>query len=315
MEHHGYLKDLSAKSLSARLRRGLCLRQGPFILRLRGALPKLSERLLSYYPNYPLAADDTFADAYVTLGRRLSLDRDWYRTGAVFADDGTLFTKFPLDAMVANIEWMTNWFIAMRVHHFLMFHAAVVANDADNAVIFPGEPGAGKSTLCAYLIHNNWRLLSDEFTLLRDESLAIHPFPRAIPLKNESISIIREMIPDAVLGPEIPGTRKGTVSHLCPSENHIRRMDELAHPKLLIFPTFKRGSPLTLEPLSTEECFVGLTRHSFNYVARGLDGFNLTGALAQAIRGYRLVYSDLPSAAEAIKGLMAEAAPKSHPLH
>ncbi|MSR14277.1 MAG: HprK-related kinase A [Gammaproteobacteria bacterium] len=276
------------------------------VLRVSGALPKLVERLQRYYPNYPLVANDTFADAYVGLRRSFSLDRDWYRTAAVFGDDGRLFTKFPLDAMVANIEWMTNWFVAMRVHHFLMFHAAVVADDFQNAVIFPGEPGAGKSTLCAYLIHHGWRLLSDEFTLIRDRSLEIHPFPRAIPLKNESIGVIREILPKAVLGPEIFGTRKGTISHLCPEDTHIRRMDETARPKLVVFPSFKSHAPLSIESVAPKECFAGLTRHSFNYVIRGLDGFEPTSALTNAVKWYRLIYSDLPSAAAAIKKLMEE---------
>lgn len=300
------MKDLSGAQIAACLGQGLRLRQGPFSVKLSGSPSVLAIPLQRYYPNYPVLDDTAFADAHVDIRRSVSFDRDWFRTGVARIDDGRFFTKFPLNALLANIEWTSNWFVAMRAHQFLMFHAAGVAN-SHGAVLFPGVPGAGKSTLCAYLIHHGWRLLSDEFTLIRDESLAVHPFPRLIPLKNESIDVIRDLIPTVQLGPRISGTRKGTIAHVCPADWHLRAMEESVVPKLAIYPTFRRGAVQALEPMMPSECFTLLTQNSFNYVVRGATGFALTSKLANHLRAFRLTYSDLSGAAATIAALLADA--------
>ena len=297
------IRSLTRDELAVRLRRGLRIQQGPFVVRLRGYDKFLAERLHQYYPNYPVVDDSHFADADIEVCRNPSLSRSWFSTRSIRLDDGLVFMTFPADQVVAQIEWSTNWFIAMRMHQFLMFHAATVAND-QGAVIMPGLPGAGKSTLCAYLIHRGWRLLSDEFTLLRDESLAIHPYPRAIPLKNQSIEVIRELVPEAQIAPAIPDTHKGTVAHLCPPELQLDRMLDTAAPKLVIFPAYQAGAQVEVTAVSEPSCFVELSKHSFNYVMRGLVGFQLTGALANTVVAYRLVYSDLAAAAAKIAELM-----------
>ena len=297
------LRTITRDDLQHRLHRGLRFRQGPFVVCLRGYDRFLADRLHRYYPNYPLVDETHFADADLEVCRNPSLSRNWLSTRAIRLDDRSVFTIFPADQVVAQIEWSINWFIAMRMHQFLMFHAAAIAND-QGALIMPGLPGAGKSTLCAYLIHRGWRLLSDEFTLLRDASLAIYPYPRAIPLKNQSIDVIREQIPEAQLAPPIPDTRKGTVAHLCPPDLHLERMHETAQPKLVIFPVYQAGSAIEITPVAKSSCFVELSQNSFNYVMRGLAGFQLTGALANAVVAYRMVYSDLATAAAKISELM-----------
>ena len=301
------LRDHSVGALHARLKRELRLKIGPFVVHFQGRERALAERLHAHYPNYPLAPRGAFADAKLIVGRNPTLSRHWWSTRAIRTEDGQVFTTFPAHATLAHIEWTMNWAIANRSHDFLMLHAGVLAN-AHGALILPAHPGAGKSTLCAYLMHRGWRLLSDEFTLLRDESLAIHPFPRLIPLKNQSIDVIRELVPEAHLGPSIPGTHKGTISHLRPGDEHIHAMHETAIPKLMIFPKYSAGAALEIVPVERSDCFVEITQNSFNYVLRGEQGFRMAAALTDRVTPYRLVYSDLPAAAKAIGELMEAAA-------
>ncbi len=289
------------------LKQGLRLSIGPFVIHFEGRDRTLAERLHAHYPNYPLAPRGAFADAQLKVTRNPTVSRHWWSTRAIRTEDGQVFTTFPSEATLAHIEWTMNWAIANRSHDFLMLHAGVLAN-RHGALILPAYPGAGKSTLCAYLIHRGWRLLSDEFTLIRDESLAIHPFPRLIPLKNQSIEVIRELVPEAHLGPPIPGTLKGTVSHLRPGDEHIRSMHETALPKLMIFPKYQAGASLEITPAAKSDCFVEITQNSFNYVLRGEQGFRMAAALTDRVTPYRLVYSDLPAAAQAIDELMEAAA-------
>lgn len=289
------------------MKRGLRLVIGPFVVHFQGTERALAERLHLHYPNFPLAAQGSFADVQLVVRRNPSLSRHWWSTRAVCNEDGQVFSTFPENATIAHLEWTMNWGIVNRSHDFLMLHAGVLAN-ARGALILPANPGAGKSTLCAYLMHRGWRLLSDEFTLLRDETLAIHPFPRLIPLKNQSIDVIRELVPEAHLGPPIPGTHKGTVSHLRPGDEHIRAMHETAFPKLMIFPKYSAGAALAITRAQRSDCFVQITQNAFNYVLRGEQGFRMAAALTDRVTPYHLVYSDLPAAARAIDELMEAAA-------
>jgi len=267
----------------------------------------LAALLHAHYPNYPVLPAETFADARITVAHNPTLSRHWWSTRAIRTDEGQVFATFPKDAMLAQIEWTMNWSIANRSHHFLMLHAGVLAKP-EGALILPAYPGAGKSTLCAYLMHRGWRILSDEFTLIKDGDLEIYPFPRLVPLKNLSIDVIRALVPEAHIGVPIEGTHKGTVAHLRPGDEHIAAMHRTSQPRLMIFPKYEAGAALDITPAPRAECFVEITRNAFNYVLRGEEGFRLAAALTNRVRPYRLVYSDLPTAARAIDALMSDAA-------
>jgi len=82
------------------------------------------------------------------------------------------------------------------------------------AVIMPGVPGAGKSTLCAAFGLSGWRTLSDEHALIPPVSRQVVPLCRPVSLKNESIGVIRSFSSQAVFGPPSRDTHKGTVQHM-----------------------------------------------------------------------------------------------------
>lgn len=76
-------------------------------------------------------------------------------------------------------EWGLNWVVAQNAHQFLVIHAAVVERHG-RALIFPGAPGSGKSTLCAALLSRGWRLLSDEMALISRQNGEVTPFFRVL---------------------------------------------------------------------------------------------------------------------------------------
>lgn len=289
------LRGLPLPVLEQRLARGLRLHVGPFIACYTARDPVLATCLAAHYPDYPLAPDDSFADAHITLQ-----DQGWWsrwrgQPRELSLEDGGNFARFPAEQLLAQLEWGLNWCIAMRANQFLMLHGGVVARD-EGALILPGVPGAGKSTLTAYLMHRGWRLFSDEFTLLDPDTRTLQPFPRLIPLKNESIEVIARAVPEARFGPRIPNTRKGLVSHLRPGAEHLRRMHDGARPRLIVFPRFAAGASTELTPVPSAEAFAELTNNAFNYVLLGARGFGLVADLVDATRCYRLRYSELAEA-------------------
>lgn len=294
----------------ARLARGpgLRYRTGPFNLCLRcdnAPAIALLQRMYSHQPLLDPATDT--CDFHLGLRRPRNLRRWWRPQIELISDAQSPFEPFPRDHAFALMEWGSNWQIAMQAHQFLMLHSAVVEKDG-YALIMPAMPGSGKSTLCAALMLRGWRLLSDEFGLIRplDRALRLHPMPRPTPLKNRAIEVIRRFSPDAVMGPVFPKTRKGDVAHLAASVDSQLRAQEPALPGWFLFPRYQPGSALQLERLGRGWIFLKLTGNSFNYKLQGARGFRAASELVRRCLGYSLEYSDLDRAIARIESLHAE---------
>jgi HprK-related kinase A len=168
------------------------------------------------------------------------------------------------------------------------------------ALLLPATPGAGKSTLCAGLAWRGWRLLSDEFGLVRRPQGDLFPLPRAVPLKNESIAVIRSFAPEAFLGPLFPKTRKGDVSHMRPPHDSLPRQQEPAAPRWIVFPRYQRGLSVRLRTIPDSLAFTRLAHNSFNYRLLGAVGFRALAALIRRCDCFSLEYGDLEAAASSL---------------
>ena len=184
-----------------------------------------------------------------------------------------------------------------------MLHAAVVEKNG-SAVLLPAWPGSGKSTLCAALVYSGWRLLSDEFGLTRPLDNQMLPLPRCIPLKNESIEVIRTFAPDAVLGPTFYGTRKGDVAHLKPPRESVERAGESATAAFVIFPNYDPKESCSLTAMSKSRSFMKLAENSFNYELLGEAGFRTVGTIIESTQSYLLHYSSLEKAVSTLNALV-----------
>jgi len=208
-----HLTDDIIDNLSRALRGpGVRCNIGPFALHLRSSAPEFAPTMALLYQGIEVKFDPErhFNDFDVSLTRPCNLRRYLNPQVTFDADSYTPFEPFPLSHSFPHFEWGLNWLIASQAHQYLMFHAAILERNGQ-AMMLPAAPGSGKSTLCAALMLNGWRLLSDEFGLLRPETGLLDPLPRPIPLKNESIDIIRQYSQKAVFGPTYPKTRKGDV--------------------------------------------------------------------------------------------------------
>ena len=130
-----------------------------------------------------------------------------------------------------------------------------------------------------------------------------------MPLKNESIAVIRRFAPEAVLGPEIPGTRKGTVAYLAPPADSVRRGDQTARPGLLIFPHWSAGAALDLRPVPKAMALLRTARQSFNYSVLGETGFETLAEFVERSSCLDLLYGDLHDAVPAIAAAVEAHAP------
>ncbi len=295
------LKDIRPDELARRLRAGLQLATGPFIFRITSPLPDIAGGLAKLYGEFPIA-EGSFADFPVRIDA-LGGPRRFYRPQAQFWMDGyTPFKPLPRDQAFAMLEWGMNWCIAGHAHHYLMLHAAVLERNGQ-ALIMPGDPGAGKSTLTAALMLDGWRLLSDEIALIdRDDGL-LYGLARPVSLKNASIDIIREHSTDAVLGEAARDTHKGTVAHLRPTPASLEHIGPPATARGIVFPRWKVGAETRLTHHSKAAAFLHLASHAFNYSLLGPLGFQRAAALMDACDCWDFEYSRLDDALSVFRGL------------
>lgn len=286
---------------------GLWLRTGPFSLRIHSRTEAIAAGLAELYAQFETRdARETFADFHV----RVDAPNRWrrhFRRSVQFEFDGyTPFMPLPAEQAYPLLEWGLNWCVATQAHHFLMIHAAVVEKNGRVAIL-PAPPGSGKSTLTAGLVLSGWRLLSDETTLVDRQSGLIMPLPRPVSLKNQSIPLIRQFSSEAFVNRATPATAKGTVAHLRPPRESVRRQHEAGRPAWVIFPKWEAGATTTFTPRSRAQTLMFLAENAFNYSQLGQAGFELAARLIGQVECYDFRYSDLAEAVAAFDRLAGDA--------
>jgi len=275
---------------------------GPFTVGISSSDENLLATLEYFYSHSRCQDGSSFLDYMIRIDRPRGLRR-WLRPQALFSIDGMRpFEPHPAENAFPLYEWGLNWCIATSAHRYLMLHAGTVAF-GDRALIMPGTPGSGKSTLTAALHLRGARLLSDEFGLVRPEVGDLLPMPRGIPLKNASIEAILEFDRAAPLGPTYPRTRKGRVRHLRPSTESQRRQHEPARPHWLVFPKYQTGADEILKPMDKSEAFRQLALNCFNYRLLGETSFRAVAQLIREMDCYTFTFSDLERAAPLLAAL------------
>lgn len=295
---------LTAHQLASLLHDGrFALHTGTLVSRIRTRLPDVVRSLHVLYAGHPYQVDPDFADFHVEVRQPRNLRR-WFKQQAEFLVDGERpFEPLPRDQAPAFLEWGLNWSIAASCHQWLTIHAASLERDG-HAVILPAPPGSGKSTLCATLALRQWRLLSDELTLLDPATGQLHALARPINLKNASIDLIRKFEPASRWAPEVYDTAKGRVTHLCPPPSSVARMREPANPRWIVFPRYEAGATPRMTARGKAQTFLHFAQNAFNYSTLGSLAFSATGDLVDRCDCYDFVYSRLDDALTAFDELL-----------
>jgi HprK-related kinase A len=282
------------------------LQVGPVAFRVGSEWRQPVEALRRLYQDYP--EPEGVCDFTVRLEAERPWRR-WLRPSVAIRGDYILPDAAPLalEHGLLAAEMGMNLQMALGQKRFLLLHAATVERDG-RALILTGASGAGKSTLAALLGEHGWRLMGDEFALLDPEDGSLHPFPRAVSLKNHAIYVMEEIAGAERMGPWLRETPKGTIRHLRPRADAVQRMREPARPAMILFPSFGREFASAVRPVGQAEVFVRLTQASTNYVSLGERGFGALAALVGAVPARAIDYPDTASALALVEELWSELA-------
>jgi len=284
---------------------GLLLQTGRFTTKVVCSIEAVAIDIVTLYGNTCLLKD-AFYDFSIEL-RGSSGPRRWLRPQVDFFFNGVQpFTPLPLEQATPLLEWGLNWCVSNHYHQKLLVHAAALEKNG-RALILPGQPGAGKSTLCAALVlKGGYRLLSDELTVIDLSNGEVSPNPRPISLKNKAIEVIRELSPQTLCTKTVQDTMKGAVSLFRAPQDSVQRVNETARPGLVLFPKFNSSaSTLNLQTVAKCHAFIELANQSFNYPILGALGFNAIAKHLDSASCFNLEYDgDLSVAIELVDELM-----------
>lgn len=285
------LSELPLHAVKKRLKgEGLLIQTGRFNSLIKTHIT--GDFLTDFYTLYQDC--QVFEQAYVDFNLSLNASswlHRFFRTKVNFDYCGIRpFQPLPRVQSMPLLEWAMNWCVSQHYNQCLVIHAAVVEKNGQ-AIIMPGTPGSGKSTLCAALVNlAGWRLLSDELTLIDLSTTMILPNPRPLSLKNKSIQIIKQLCPELYCSTIVKDTVKGCVALFPPTRESVRRVDEPARASLVVFPKFEPGAAFELNQLSKGRAFLELANHSFNYSTLGELGFAAIARQMETARCFELQY-------------------------
>ncbi len=289
------LGDLTQPQIEQALRgEGLALEVASFRCLVKSNTGLLSQALWRLYQDFGASTSiNGFYDFRVQL--RKSRPLPWKPWDVAFDWEGSSpFPSLPLAHTHPLFEWGLNWCVATASGAHTVIHSAVVERDG-LALVLPGSPGSGKSTLCAGLALGDWRLLSDELTIISQVDGRVQPVPRPISLKNKSIDIIRTHVPSAELTVPVTDTHKGSIAYARPPTSAVAGHNCPVPVGYVVFPKYVAGAQLDFEPLTHAEALSELMENTFNVGLLGAEGFTaLARAMAQA-KCYAVEYGDLSS--------------------
>jgi hypothetical protein len=161
------------------------------------------------------------------------------------------------------------------------FHAGAVARQG-RAILLPGLSGAGKSSLVAWLVDRGFDYCTDELTVLTTQG-GLSFLSRALMLKDNA---------DAALA-ALPNLRDmqsagiGGYLALRPAGTTHNTSTECG---LIIFPAFRPGAELAIEPVTPARACTELMASNVNAANLADGGLSALTALARRVPAVKLVY-------------------------
>lgn len=281
-------------------------RIGPVALTLRSAVPGVVDEYHRLYRRHEMPGPSVGAFRIEVAARRSP--RTGRRHFHILANGEQTATVRRKDRILSHVEAAINVLIARHLPRYLQVHASALSWKGAG-VLFPGSPGAGKSTLAAALLARGWSYATDEFALIDPDTRRLVPYPRALSIKQGSVAVLRRLglpVDDAVT---CTTDAKGPIRCLDPLRV---RADALARPgpiRLIVFPRYARGRAPSIEPMTRAEAVFEMSRVCFNFLKFRARGVELLVDVVRRARCYRLRTGDPDRSCRLVEACLQDGLP------
>jgi hypothetical protein len=197
--------------------------------------------------------------------------------------------------------------LAARSAALVTLHAAgVVAGD--RAVVLPGVPDAGKSTLVTALVQQGLGYLSDEVVGLALAGGGVAGYPKRISLELGSWALFPDLDGRAsrATHPSFDPTRVRWYDARDLQPNALAWQGLPLDLGLVVVPRYDPHEASSVTRLDPVEAMTMLLGNAFNLASLGAAALLRLRDVALAVPAYRLVHQDSQGAARTVRTLMAE---------
>ncbi len=209
------------------------------------------------------------------------------------------YSELPsIDALYAFLEWAVTKRALRHQQDFIQMHAGAVCKDGE-AVLFPADSGAGKTTLVISCVLAGFDCLSDDVILVDSHSLETHPFPRLLHVREDTLHLFPHLKSQALFVLD----RAGEVCYYMNREA-IREgcSADISTPRAVVIPRYQPNSQTVLEAIGQTEAVSALMAQCINFARHGENGIHFLAELTKRVETYRLRYSNAIEAAELLAG-------------
>lgn len=232
--------------------------------------------------------------------------RPWRRRRyEVRVNNQTLFRPTYFRELLSHIEWAITWDVPRALPQFLQLHAATLERDGQG-VIFPGASGNGKSTLAVGLVTHGWNYLCDEFALIHCESLDVHPYPRAICVKESAFPVLHDLGIREISNRDCHAGPKGKIRLLNPEEIRVGAVGGVCPVRFIIFPKYSANASPAIVPLSRPEAVSMLHAVCFNLLKCQRLGLDVLTEVVRGARCYRLISGDIRQTCKLVNQVVSQ---------
>ncbi len=201
------------------------------------------------------------------------------------------------------VEWAINWEIPNVLPQFLQLHASSMQSPS-GGVVFPGDSGSGKSTLTAGLLTRGWKYLCDEFALVHADTLDLHPYPRAICVKQPSFPVMESLGLSLFGRPCYSKGFKGQVRFVNPLEVRPDAVGSRCPIRFVMFPKYTPGAQPTLIRMSRADAAFELHRVCFNLFGCARLGIDVIAAMVRNAECFRLIGGEIHRTCDLIQHMV-----------
>lgn len=174
------------------------------------------------------------------------------------------------------------------------FHGCTIA-DGENAILFIGESGKGKSTLSALLTAQDFELVADDVSPMLAYDSCIYHNPSAISIKKGAFNLLKPLINDFDLFPEVIFNKAKGIIKYVPCKKPLKDKYPC---KAIIIVNYTKNAETKLDLVSIKEALETLVPESWlspnpDHAEYFLDWLSKTPI-------YKLTYSNTESVTEEI---------------
>ncbi|HEX9667460.1 MAG TPA: hypothetical protein VGA95_13015 [Thermodesulfobacteriota bacterium] len=208
------------------------------------------------------------------------------------------------DLLINLLVCFQNDFIQTFDDHLILHSALVIRNGI--ALVLPGPRKSGKSTLVISLLKHGFKYYSDDITAINLKSLRATGFPRAIMIRDNTLSLFPSLKPEITCyGYKLYNGHKSKKIHLgIPSKKVLAPLNKSFPISSIIFPKYSSNGNTFISDIKNSSAVLNLMGCTLNQNRFVDSGFKTAASIVRNIKCYSLQIKDLSKACEIINGLI-----------